>query len=72
MSDGKNIFAATSENEIIDLLRRGQGVFGIALEGVFEDLAGRHRTCHAGRSSGRGGGTGGPRAGRSQPHSSPT
>jgi DNA-binding transcriptional MerR regulator len=40
MSDGKNIFAATSENEIIDLLRRGQGVFGIALKGVFEDLRG--------------------------------
>ena len=40
MSDGKNIFAATSENEIIDLLRRGQGVFGIALGKVFEDLRG--------------------------------
>ncbi len=40
MSDGKNIFAATSENEIIDLLRRGQGVFGIALGRVFEDLRG--------------------------------
>ena len=40
MSDGKNIFAATSENEIIDLLRRGQGVFGIALKGVFDDLRG--------------------------------
>ena len=25
MSDGKNIFAATSENEIIDLLRKGPG-----------------------------------------------
>jgi DNA-binding transcriptional MerR regulator len=40
LSDGKNIFAATSENEIIDLLRRGQGVFGIALGKVFEDLRG--------------------------------
>jgi DNA-binding transcriptional MerR regulator len=40
MSDGKNIFAATSENEIIDLLRRGQGVFGIALGRVYEDLRG--------------------------------
>jgi DNA-binding transcriptional MerR regulator len=40
MSDGKNIFAATSDNEIIDLLRKGQGVFGIALGRVYQDLRG--------------------------------
>jgi DNA-binding transcriptional MerR regulator len=40
MSDGKNIFAATSDNEIVDLLRKGQGVFGIALGRVYQDLRG--------------------------------
>ncbi len=40
MSDGANIYAATSDNEIVDLLKKGQGVFGIALGRVFEDLRG--------------------------------
>ena len=40
MSDGRNIFAATTDNEIVDLLRNGQGVFGIALGRVYEDLRG--------------------------------
>ena len=48
MSDGKNIFAATSDNEIVDLLRRGQGVFGIALGRVYQDLQGAiGRLTHA-------------------------
>jgi DNA-binding transcriptional MerR regulator len=40
MSDGKTIFAATSDSEIVDLLRKGQGVFGIALGRVYQDLRG--------------------------------
>jgi DNA-binding transcriptional MerR regulator len=40
LSDGHSIYAATSEKDIVDLLRRGQGVFGIALGKVFEDLQG--------------------------------
>jgi DNA-binding transcriptional MerR regulator len=40
MSDGSSIYAATSDAEIIDLLRKGQGVFGIALGKVYEDLRG--------------------------------
>ena len=40
MSDGKRIYAADSPEEIVDLLQRGQGVFAIALDKVWEDLAG--------------------------------
>jgi DNA-binding transcriptional MerR regulator len=40
MSDGKSIYAATSDSEIVDLLRKGQGVFGIALGRVYRDLRG--------------------------------
>ncbi len=40
MSDGKSIYAATSDSEIVDLLRQGQGVFSIALGRVYQDLRG--------------------------------
>ena len=40
MSDGKSIYAATSGSEIVDLLQKGQGVFGIALGRVYEELEG--------------------------------
>jgi DNA-binding transcriptional MerR regulator len=40
LSDGKSIYAATSHSEILDLLQRGQGVFGIALGKVYEELQG--------------------------------
>jgi DNA-binding transcriptional MerR regulator len=40
LSDGKSIYAATSDSEIVDLLRKGQGVFGIALGKVYEELQG--------------------------------
>lgn len=39
MSDGHRIYAAESPGEIIDLLQRGQGVFAIALDRVWEDLS---------------------------------
>ena len=44
LSDGNSIFAATSEREIVDVLGRGQGVFGIALGRVYEELTGALRT----------------------------
>ena len=44
LSDGNSIFAATSEREIVDVLGRGQGVFGIALGRVYEELSGALRT----------------------------
>jgi DNA-binding transcriptional MerR regulator len=40
MSDGTSIYAATSGREIVDLLQKGQGVFGIALGRVYEELEG--------------------------------
>lgn len=39
MSDGARIYACESEEEIIDLVKKGQGVFAIALEKVWEDLS---------------------------------
>lgn len=43
MSDGRTIFAATSQKDIVDLLQKGQGVFGIALGKVYEDIRGTVR-----------------------------
>jgi DNA-binding transcriptional MerR regulator len=40
MSDGASVFECTSDDEVIDLLRGGQGVFGIALGGVWRDIEG--------------------------------
>ncbi len=40
MSDGVSVFDCTSDDEVIDLLRGGQGVFGIALGGVWRDIEG--------------------------------
>ncbi len=47
MSDGTSIYAATSGSEIVDLLQKGQGVFGIALGRVYEELQGAVRRFHA-------------------------
>ena len=40
LSDGTTIFAAHSPDEVVDVFRRGQGVFGIAVGPVQEELAG--------------------------------
>nr|WP_328823838.1 MerR family transcriptional regulator [Microlunatus kandeliicorticis] len=40
MSDGVSVFECTSDDEVIDLLRGGQGVFGIAIGGVWRDIEG--------------------------------
>src|SRR5439155_33877 len=37
-SDGTRIYACQSEDEIIDLVKRGQGVFAIALDKVWDEL----------------------------------
>jgi DNA-binding transcriptional MerR regulator len=39
MSDGASIYACESEDEIIDLVRKGQAVFAIALDNVWDDLS---------------------------------
>jgi DNA-binding transcriptional MerR regulator len=43
MSDGVRIYACESPDEIIDVMSRGQGVFAIALDKVWDDLAGSLR-----------------------------
>ena len=39
-SDGKTVYACKSPEEVFDLLRKGQGVFGIALDPVLAELKG--------------------------------
>lgn len=40
MSDGVSVYECTSDHEVVDLLRGGQGMFGIALGGVWRDIEG--------------------------------
>lgn len=39
-SDGASIYALRSPEQVIDLLRKGQGVFGVALGPLVEEVAG--------------------------------
>jgi len=55
MSDGNGIYACESPDEVMDLLQRGQGVFGIALDKVWTDVEGSLRKTA--RASARAGGT---------------
>ena len=40
MSDGASVYECTSDHEVIDLLSGGQGVFGIAIGGVWREIEG--------------------------------
>jgi len=40
LSDGKTIYAADTEQEVVDVFRGGQGVFGIAVGPVQDDVEG--------------------------------
>ncbi|MBU6213218.1 MAG: MerR family transcriptional regulator [Actinomycetales bacterium] len=40
MSDGASVYECTNNDEVIDLVRQGQGVFGIAVGQVWRELAG--------------------------------
>jgi DNA-binding transcriptional MerR regulator len=40
MSDGATVYECTSNDEFIDLLQGGQGVFGIAIGGVWREIEG--------------------------------
>ena len=40
LSDGSTIYAAHSADEVVDVFRRGQGVFGIAVGPVQDELEG--------------------------------
>ncbi len=54
MSDGISVYACTSDDEVIDLLKGGQGVFGIALGGVWRDIEGSLHELPAERTSASG------------------
>jgi DNA-binding transcriptional MerR regulator len=40
LSDGSTVYECTSSEEVVDLLRGGQGVFGIAVSGALRELRG--------------------------------
>jgi len=40
MSDGVSVYECTTDDQVVDLLRGGQGMFGIALGGVWRDIEG--------------------------------
>ena len=40
MSDGASVYECRSADEVIDLLQGGQGVFGIAVGGVWKEIEG--------------------------------
>jgi DNA-binding transcriptional MerR regulator len=40
MSDGASVYECMSSDEVIDLLQGGQGVFGIAIGGVWREIEG--------------------------------
>ena len=44
MSDGASIYECRSEDEVIDLVRGGQGVFGIAVGRVWQEVEGQLAT----------------------------
>jgi len=38
MSDGVSVYECTSDNDVIDLVQQGQGIFGIALGSVWREI----------------------------------
>jgi hypothetical protein len=38
MSDGASVYLCTSSDEVIDLVNRGQGVFGIAVGAILREV----------------------------------
>lgn len=52
MSDGASVYECTSEDEVIDLVRGGQGVFGIAIGKVWREVEGTLATLPSERTSG--------------------
>src|SRR5947199_1243352 len=52
LSDGTTVYECTSSEEVVDLLRGGQGVFGIAVSGALRELVGSLATLPAERADG--------------------
>lgn len=51
MSDGATVYECTSNDEVIDLLQGGQGVFGIAIGGVWREIEGSLATLPSERAT---------------------
>jgi DNA-binding transcriptional MerR regulator len=51
MSDGASVYLCTSSDEVIDLVNRGQGVFGIAVGAVLREVETTLITIDAVRAS---------------------
>ena len=51
VSDGSRIYAVDSPDAVVDLLAKGQGVFAIALDRIWEDLEGSLATPKRARST---------------------
>ncbi len=52
LSDGTSVYECTSSEEVVDLLRGGQGVFGIAVSGALRELRGSLEHLPAERADG--------------------
>jgi len=52
MSDGISVYECTRDDEVVDLLKGGQGMFGIALGGVWRDIEGTLASLPAERPEG--------------------
>jgi DNA-binding transcriptional MerR regulator len=52
LSDGTTVYECTSSEEVVDLLRGGQGVFGIAVSGALRELVGSLASLPAERADG--------------------
>ncbi|WP_375476109.1 MerR family transcriptional regulator [uncultured Jatrophihabitans sp.] len=52
LSDGTSVYECTSSEEVVDLLRGGQGVFGIAVSGALRELRGSLASLPAERADG--------------------
>ena len=57
MSDGASVYECTSEDEVIDLVRGGQGVFGIAVGRVWREVEGSLAALPSERPEGPAAGT---------------
>ncbi|GAA4434476.1 MerR family transcriptional regulator [Actinokineospora soli] len=51
-SDGTTVYECTSPEEVVDLLRGGQGVFGIAVSGAIREITGTIHEFPAERADG--------------------
>jgi DNA-binding transcriptional MerR regulator len=52
LSDGTTVYECTSTEEVVDLLRGGQGVFGIAVSGALRELTGSLASLPSERADG--------------------